>query len=193
MRAFVFTDAALTSEAGRFVWLEINSEKADNAAFLRRYPIPALPTFLILDPADGHVALRWVGGATVPQLAKLLDDGRAAVRGAHTAQRAAGPVERAYAMAESLYGAGADSAAVPAYEEALHRAPAGWPHRTHAIESLLFALAQTGANERAATLAIETLPAARHSSSAGNIVASGLDAALELPGSAPGRAAMVAE
>src|SRR4029453_6729332 len=35
MRAFVFTDKALTQRAGQFVWLSIDTEKAQNAAFVR--------------------------------------------------------------------------------------------------------------------------------------------------------------
>src|SRR5436309_407763 len=81
MRAFVFTDKSLASEAGRFVWLEIDTEKSRNAPFRKQFPIEALPTFLIVDPAEQNVALRWVGGATASQLRRLLDDGRLAVAG----------------------------------------------------------------------------------------------------------------
>ena len=34
MRAFVFTDAKLERYAGQFVWLAIDTEKPENAAFL---------------------------------------------------------------------------------------------------------------------------------------------------------------
>ena len=68
MRAFVFTDPALASEAGRFVWLGIDVEKAKNAKARKAYPAAALPTFFLLDPADGSVVRRWVGGMTVAQL-----------------------------------------------------------------------------------------------------------------------------
>ena len=50
MRAYVFTDPALAKHAGRFVWLGINGEKAQNAAFRRKYRIPAYPTYYVLDP-----------------------------------------------------------------------------------------------------------------------------------------------
>ena len=74
MRAYVFTDKSLTRQAGRFVWLSIDSEKSSNAALTKRLGVQALPTFFIVDPTDDHVALRWVGGATAAQLQKILDD-----------------------------------------------------------------------------------------------------------------------
>ncbi len=74
MRAFVFTNKALTADAGRYVWLSLNTEKAVNAPFLKRHPIPALPSYLVLDPDDESVALRWVGGASVAQFKKIFGD-----------------------------------------------------------------------------------------------------------------------
>src|SRR6188508_2900567 len=74
MKAYVFTDAALERYAGRFVWLSVNTEDKKNAEFLKRYPISALPTMLVLDAKNDKVTTRYVGGATVPQLTKLLDE-----------------------------------------------------------------------------------------------------------------------
>ena len=199
MKAFVFTDPALTSQAGRFVWLEINSERAANAAFLKRYPVVALPTFFVMDPADERMVLRWVGGASVAQVQKMLADGAATVSAAHhpaaaianATPRPAAPsatrdAEFAFARAESLYGAGQDSAAAVAYQEALKHAPPGWPHYARAVESLLFALDQGGGSETEARLAREALPRLRRTTSAGNVAASGLEAALAMP-AGPGR------
>src|SRR5688572_13649024 len=79
MRAYVFTDKSLASEARRFVWLDLDTEKAQNAAAKSKLSIQALPTFFIVDPNDERVALRWVGGASVSQLKQILDEGRLAV------------------------------------------------------------------------------------------------------------------
>ena len=38
MRAFVFTDRTLTRHAGRFVWLSLDMEKAQNAAAIFAKP-----------------------------------------------------------------------------------------------------------------------------------------------------------
>ena len=50
MRAFVFTDECLTRYAGRFVWLEIDTEKQQNAAARKRLGVVALPTYFIVNP-----------------------------------------------------------------------------------------------------------------------------------------------
>src|SRR5438270_902797 len=81
MRAFVFTDKALERYSGRFVWLAIDTENSTNTAFLKKYPISVWPTLLIVDPKKEEVALRYAGGATVPQLQKLLADGTRAIQG----------------------------------------------------------------------------------------------------------------
>ena len=65
MRAFVFTDKALGRQAGRFVWLSINTEKRENAGVLAKYPIQASPTLFVLDPVAEKVVLKYVGAATV--------------------------------------------------------------------------------------------------------------------------------
>src|ERR1035437_6393387 len=84
MRAFVFTDKALGRQAGRFVWLSINTEKRENAAVLAKYPFQASPTLFVIDPVAEKVVLKYVGGATVTQLQRILDDGaRAAAHGRH--------------------------------------------------------------------------------------------------------------
>jgi tetratricopeptide (TPR) repeat protein len=82
MRAVVFTDPALASEAGRFVWLEVDTERPTSAAILEKFPLRALPTYFIVEPDSERIAIRWVGGATVPALKKILDDGQARVAAA---------------------------------------------------------------------------------------------------------------
>src|SRR2546426_56536 len=140
MRAFVFTDRSLASQAGRFAWLEMNTERAVNARLRKKFPVEALPTFFVIDPADEKVALRWVGGLTVGQLRKVLDDGRAAVSARHGGA-APGPqaggshpapdsrdADAAFAHAEQLYGEANNAEAAKAYQDALAQAPEGWPH-----------------------------------------------------------------
>ncbi|MEO8349218.1 MAG: thiol reductase thioredoxin, partial [Acidobacteriota bacterium] len=80
MKAYVFTDKALGRYAGQFVWLSLDVEKAENAPYKKKYGVDALPTFLVLDPKTEKVALRWVGGASVPQLVRILADATAAVK-----------------------------------------------------------------------------------------------------------------
>ena len=189
MRAFVFTEKSLTRHAGRFVWLEIDTEKQQNAAVKKRLGVPALPTYFVVDPVTERVALRWVGGFTVAQLERLLDDGAAEVRGRSGGNAA----DDALARADRLYGEGRDSLAVLAYREALTLASSGWLQYPRAVEAMLFALDRTGGYAAEAELAREAWPRLRGTASGANVAGSGLGAALALPDSAPGRAAAVAE
>ncbi len=185
MRAYVFTDASLSRHARQFVWLEIDTEKGQNAAIRKRLKANALPTFYVLDPATEQVALRWVGGATVPQLHKLLDDGRAAVMG--------GPgLDAKLALADRLYGESDNAGAARAYEEALAAAPPDWPHYARAVESLLFSLSETGEHEKVVTVAKEAGDRLGRSTSGLSVASSGLGNALELPVEHPMRKEMLA-
>ena len=194
MRAYVFTDPALASQARRFVWLGIDTEKPANAALRKRLSIAALPSYFILDPADERVAVRWVGGATAPQLARLLDDARVAVAtGTTTSGKAAEtPADAALARADDAYGRADYAAAAPAFREALAKAPTGWPRLGRAVESFLYTLDQIEGYEEGAQLALDTYPRLPHSPSTANIAASGLDCALSLPREHPKRASLVA-
>src|SRR5512143_729516 len=187
MRSFVFTDKALERQAGRFVWLAIDTEKEKNAPFLTRYKVEAWPTFWIVDPKTEKVALRWMGGATVPQLTKILDDGARAVKGN-------GPGgETALAEADRLYGENRNAEAVAAYRAALSKAPADWPQYGRATESLLFALQRVHDGKSCATTAREAFPRLAKTPSAANVAASGLSCALGLAPADPDRAALVSE
>ncbi len=195
MRAYVFTDPALASHAGRFVWLDIDIDKPANAALRKRLQVAVLPTYLVLDPADERIALRWVGGATVTQLASILDDARLAVAAGRTATGTRGgeatPADRALARADSLYGRGDFAGAAVAYPQALAAAPPAWTRYGRAVESLLFSLDQIGAYEQGARLALDACPRLRGTSSAANLAATGLDCALSLPADHPRRPELV--
>jgi tetratricopeptide (TPR) repeat protein len=195
MRAFVFTDPALASQAGRFVWLEIDAERRENAALRKRLAITALPTFYVLDPKDERVALRWVGSATTSHLSRILDDARLAVASGGTAgatRRAGAPADRALARADSLYGAADWAGAVPAYEAAIAAADANWPRYGRAVEALLYALTQTGGHRRGAELGLAAWPRVKGSPSSAAVAAGGLDHAISLPDSDAARAGLVA-
>jgi predicted Zn-dependent protease len=185
MRAFVFTDRALERQAGRFVWLSVDTEKEKNTGFLEKYPIEAYPTLLVIDPESEKVALRWVGGATVPQLARLFDDGERAVR----AKEGSG-ADAALAEADRLMGAGEKDAAVAALKEAIAKSPPGWAGRDRAVESLLGLLSAPGSARECVETARAELPRDRTPHFA-NVAMAGLDCATSLEG--PDRKPAVAE
>src|SRR5512138_694072 len=139
MRAYVLPDPRLAKLAGRFVWLDVDTEKAGNAAFVGKYPIDAWPTLLAIDPATEQVLVRWAGTATAVQIERLAADAeRAFARG-----RAAG-AEAALARADRLMGERRHAEAAPAYREALGAGALAPASRERASEALVQALGFSG-------------------------------------------------
>ncbi len=176
MRAYVWTDKALTRHAGRFVWLSLDMEQVQNAAARRQLRISAFPTLYVVDPADGHVAIRWLGEASIAQLERLFDDGELAVKGG-----ARGPALEALVAADRAYGAENFADACSGYRAALAVAPADWPARARCIESLMFAYSQADSNAASLLLADTEWPRARGSTSAAIVAGWALNAAVRLP------------
>jgi tetratricopeptide (TPR) repeat protein len=174
MRAYVYTDAALGRYAGRFVWLSINTEDAKNAAFLKDYPIPALPTMLVLSPR-GEVLLRYVGGATVPQLTKLFDESEATFRA-----KSGSAANDQLIKADRAAARGDHSEAAKLFDQALKNAPRGWKSYGRAAESLLFSLSMAGEDVRCASRALELYPRLKGTMSGANVAATGLSCAVGL-------------
>jgi tetratricopeptide (TPR) repeat protein len=189
MKAFVLTDPALTSHAGQFVWLELNTDLTENWEALQRHEADAMPTYMVVDPKDEKVALRWVGSFTVAQAEAFLEEARLKVAGQ---TEPATPADAALARADKLYGARDYAAAAPAYREALAAAPAGWPRYNRAVEALLYSYQATDAYKDAVALAREALPRVAGTPSALIVGIGGLDSALELPKEEPGRAETIA-
>jgi len=175
MRAYVFTDKSLERYAGRFVWLSIDTEKAKNTKFLTKFPISVWPTLLVVDPKSESVALRYVGGANVNQLTKLLDDGIRVV-----AAKAPATADTLLGNADRLAAQNKNTEAAKLYEQALSKAPTKWPSSGRAAESYLFSLTMAHDNERCATEAVRLYPAYRGTGSAANVASGGLSCALEL-------------
>jgi tetratricopeptide (TPR) repeat protein len=184
MRAFVFTDAALARHAGRFVWLEINTDLPGSAAFQERFPVENWPTLFIIDPREEKALVRFAGSATVPQLERLLEDGERAYRGV-----AQGP-EALLARGDALYGEGKAGEAADVLAQALAEAPPDWSRRGRALESLL--VAQWGAQryESCARTALAELPRVPRSASWANATTMGLTCALQLPEGTSGAVAL---
>jgi tetratricopeptide (TPR) repeat protein len=175
MRAFVFTDKALERYAGQFVWLAVDTENSANANFLTKYPIDAWPMLMVIDPKKESVALRYAGGATTAQLAKLLADGQKVVRGANS------KADEALARADRLASEKKSTEAVAAYEEAIKAAPKNWSRLGRAAESLTFASYASRDYERCAKDALELYPRVKGTYAAFNVSSNGLACASDKP------------
>ena len=175
MKAFVYTDANLDRYAGRFVWLSINTEDPRNAAFLKQYPTPALPTLIVLDAKRDSVALRYVGGATVPQLRKLLGEAEKVYQ-----DHAMSEADTLLAKGDRLASSGKQAEAAAAYDEAVKAGPRFWKTLGRASESLIFSLSMVPNPERCASRALELYPRVKGTPSAANVAATGLNCAVAL-------------
>jgi len=182
MRAYTWTDKALTRHAGRFVWLSLDMEKATNAPARKQIGITAFPTLYVVDPADGHVAIRWLGGASIAQLERLFDDGELAVKGG-----AKGPALEALIAADRAYGAEKFSDACAQYVRALSLAPAGWPAYGRVVESLLSAYSESDSNAATCRVADAVWPRVTGTISSANVASYALSAAVALPDTMPER------
>ncbi|WP_263451876.1 thioredoxin domain-containing protein [Hyalangium gracile] len=181
MRAYVFTDKALARHAGRFVWLEINTDLPQNAVFQEKYPVENWPTLFVIDPREEKALVRFAGSATVVQLEKLFEDGELAYRG--EAQGAEG----ALARGDALYGANKPAEAAQAFAQALAEAPADWSRRGRTLESLLVALWGAKQYETCARKALEELPRVPRSPSMANAVTMAIGCAASVPADHPQR------
>ena len=173
MRATILQDPALVRMAGRFVWLEIDTEKEGNAGFLEKFPIEVWPTFLVIDPATEKPVLKWLGTATAADLTTLLADGERAVKGA--------PGESADALlarADRENGAGRTAEAVGLWEKALARGGAKWTRRARTLESLAIGLQASGQQRRCADVVAAEAPGMARGQSFANVTSVGLSCAL---------------
>lgn len=202
MKAFVFTDEALRGQAGRFVWLSVDTEKARNATLVKKLGVLALPSYFIVEPDSGKSVMRWVGGASVKQLGTIFDDGYAAMESWRSgasptkAAPAAGAsdvdrAEEALRRADQLYADGKNAEAAEAYFEAISAAPDEWASFSRAVESLLLAWSLEDRCEPAVKFAFDVLPRLQGTGSAASVASTGLDCALQLPEDNPRRKEMV--
>jgi len=184
MQRYVFTDAKLAPVVNKYVWLELDMEKPENAEFREKFPVEAFPTYFILDPRDEKALIRWIGGCSVERVLALLEEATLAYDG-ETPER--------LALADALYAEGKNEEAALAYQDVFDTADPGAPYYARTVESLLFALSRTGDNELGFALAQRTLPLLRQELCAGNIASYGLDFAIGLPEEAPDRQKHIAE
>jgi thioredoxin-like negative regulator of GroEL len=175
MKAYVLSDKALARHAGRFVWLEVNTDLTQNAAFQEKYPVEFWPTLFVIDPREEKALLRFAGSATVAQLEKLFEDGERAYKG-----EATGP-EALLALGDAQYGEGKAKEAAETLTQALAKAPPDWSRRGRAVESLLTAMFGAQQYEACARKALEELPRTPRSLSWANGSVMGLMCALSLP------------
>lgn len=90
LRNYVLNDPSLAPLADDYVWLSIDTEKDENAAFVAKFTHDALPTLWVIAPETEAVAWRWAGTLTAAELRAMLgSDERSAAHDAHARVMAA--------------------------------------------------------------------------------------------------------
>ncbi|HZW91311.1 MAG TPA: thioredoxin family protein [Myxococcaceae bacterium] len=176
MKTYVFPDGALSPVADRFVWLEIDTEKPANRAFLEQFPSEALPTLMVIDPRTGQAFRRWVGSATVVELAARLRATALAI----TPGAPGTPAQSALARASAADATGDHAGATEAYRQALAASVPRSLDHAQAVEGLVQRLAQDGDPAGCVELAREELSHVAPGTALATLVATGLSCALEL-------------
>jgi thioredoxin-like negative regulator of GroEL len=191
LQQYVFPDPALTQHSAAFVWLSIDSERAENAAFLRQFQTRNWPTLWVIDPASEQPLLKWIGSATAQELSLLLTQVAkpAALPSADAAPAqtpsAARTVSAPQATALWLRGnrasaAGDAAGAIALYDEALQGAPSDWPLRARVAEALSMRYSETQANGALLELAVREGERLEPGTARLNVVLNGVDAGSEL-------------
>lgn len=72
MQQRILADAGLADFAERFVWLTVDTDRASSEAVVAKYPSVAWPTFYVVEPKEGRLLARLVGGASLGQFKAFL-------------------------------------------------------------------------------------------------------------------------
>ena len=183
MKSYVFPDPALASVADRFVWLEVDTEKAVNRSFVERFPQESWPTLMVVDSITGQPVRRWVGSATAIELVARLQAAALAL----TPGAPGTPGQAALAQASAADAAGDHAGAASALRYALAATPPRSLDHGQAAEALALRLEQDGRSAACLELARSELSRVAPGTALANLASTGLSCALELPEANPAR------
>ncbi|HKU38718.1 MAG TPA: thioredoxin family protein [Polyangiales bacterium] len=179
VKQYVLPDPTLRPLADRYVWLAIDSERRDNAAFLQRFPSRSLPTLWVIEPASQTPLLKWIGAATAAELKGVLED---------TLRERSQPSAAEGAEANALWlrghrasAAGETARAIEHYRRALEVAPQDWSRRPQTVEALSMRLAESEQPAALLELAAREAPTLPPSTARLNVVLNAIDASEDVP------------
>ena len=181
MQAFVLTDAMLPGVRDRFVFLAIDTERAENAEFLQRFSATVWPTFYVLDAEGPAVRGRWLGAASPAEFVRFLDEGARAVELGQKDGFAAGDPRAALSNADRLAAEKRFEAAAEEYGKALARAGKNWPRRSSTLVAQIASLAKARAYPACAELALTAISETGSGVNAADFASFALSCAANLP------------
>ena len=160
----VMTDPSLGPYLDRFVWLEVDTDRPENAPVLEALPIDIWPTFYVVTPtADGvTIQARHIEAPSVAQLRELLEQGEQA----HLASMAKeGALDRTSPLGMVQAGdaavvSGDFAAADGWYQKALAAAPPDWSRGPSTLSKQMRAKLKNGDLAGCADLGMSQIPRA---------------------------------
>ncbi len=82
MKNYVLKEDAMKRVATKHTWLALDYDQPANAAFFKKFPINAFPTFMVIDPKTDEVVARWLGSGTADQMASFFASASRSAKGA---------------------------------------------------------------------------------------------------------------
>jgi tetratricopeptide (TPR) repeat protein len=162
-------DSTLARYAGRFVWLALDFDNPANQAFVAGRDVAYTPSLFVIDPEDERATATHIGGMTLGELNRFLDQGERGIKG-----RAREPADAALARGDEMVGRGRLSDAAAAYREALRLADLGSPQRVGAVRALTWALLTDRESRACAETSAAEAPSMPREPAFASVVLSGL-------------------
>ncbi|MEY4546981.1 MAG: hypothetical protein RL685_3176 [Pseudomonadota bacterium] len=152
MQSFVLTAQNFPALTRRFILLAIDTERAENAAFLEKLPVTVWPTFYVTNPAS-EVLGRWLGTAGAAEFTRFLAESDRAAELRNSDQLPASDPRVPLALADQLATRREFAQAAEKYAQALAQAPADWPRRPETLVAQITALSKIRADRACLELA----------------------------------------
>jgi thioredoxin-like negative regulator of GroEL len=145
MKGYVLNDPSLHALAERVIFVAIDTDRPENAAFLDQYTVSVWPTFYVMDPAGGKVIGHWPGAASVREIKGFIEESVELLERTRRGTLPAGDPLRELMEAKEAHATGSYKRAAQAYERAVAKMPAGAKRRSEALLGWIQALYR-GAN-----------------------------------------------
>jgi thiol-disulfide isomerase/thioredoxin len=177
MQREVLTRPALAAFSDRVVFVAVDTDRPENAAFLTRFPVSLWPTFFVVDPTNEVPLAVHPGSMSLDETVRFVDVALAA----RDPAKAADPQTRALRAAHAAVAAGEGDKAAGHYIEA---ATAAGPRRT---EAMLGALRALPSPKDCVAFGLSHLRDVDHGGAPGDVAAAVLSCARDLPAGDPDR------